>query len=133
MDDQCVSISFLQLLMPTVSHTHFRELYPNWVRSTGTSLSSAWAWICNIIVTLTFLSLARGITREGTYFLYAGITAIGVVWLYLVLPETKGKDIEAIQFSLMGPWFTRGRAGKSDRKLSDVALSRVGPSAVSVT
>jgi len=90
------------------------EIFPNWARSAGTSLSTTFNWLFNLLISLTFLTLAKAITREGAYFLYAGITLIGLVWFYMVLPETKNKPIEEIQELLMGPWFTRGREPKKN-------------------
>lgn len=66
----------------------------------------------NLLIALTFLTLARAITRQGAFFLYAGLTFIALIWFYLVIPETKNKGIEEIQDLLKGPWFSRGRQSK---------------------
>jgi Sugar (and other) transporter len=36
---------------------------------------------------------------SGTFWIYAGICALGFVYLALRLPETKGKSLEAIEQS----------------------------------
>lgn len=122
MGSQCVSsikYFYEQIFSLTIC---FSELYPAWARSVGNSISSFAQWIANIIISISFLSLARAITREGTYFLFAGITFFGVLWFYLVMPETKGKDIEEIQFSLKGSWFNRGRVRPNIQSVSVVFM-----------
>ncbi|XP_033744927.1 proton myo-inositol cotransporter-like isoform X1 [Pecten maximus] len=73
------------------------EIYPTWARSTGTSLATAVNWIANLIVSMTFLSLLEAITTYGTFFLFAGISLIGLITIAAILPETKNKTLEEVQ------------------------------------
>lgn len=41
------------------------EIYPQWARSTGNGLATFTNWILNLIVSMTFLSLIDGITKQG--------------------------------------------------------------------
>jgi len=54
-------------------------------------------WVGNLVVSITFLSLTRAITSAGTFWLYAGISLMGWVFILLMVPETKGKSLEEIQ------------------------------------
>ncbi|XP_048222398.1 proton myo-inositol cotransporter isoform X2 [Perognathus longimembris pacificus] len=73
------------------------EIYPLWARSTGNACSSGINWICNVVVSLTFLHTAEYLTYYGAFFLYAGFAAVGLVFVYGCLPETKGKKLEEIE------------------------------------
>lgn len=44
-------------------------------------------------------------TMVGAFFLYAGITAVGFLLFYFLVPETKGKSMEDIQGLFEKPWF----------------------------
>ena len=43
------------------------EIYPLWARSTGNSLATATNWLCNLVVSMTFLTLTETITKYGGY------------------------------------------------------------------
>ncbi|OUC40827.1 putative transporter, major facilitator family protein [Trichinella nativa] len=80
------------------------EIYPNWARSAGNSLGTFSNWIFNLLTALTFLTLSKKITRQGVFFMYAGWLTLGLVLLYLLMPETKGVSIDNIESVLEGPW-----------------------------
>ncbi|XP_055963785.1 proton myo-inositol cotransporter [Sorex fumeus] len=73
------------------------EIYPLWARSTGNACSSGVNWIFNVLVSLTFLHTAEYLTYYGAFFLYAGFAALGLLFVYGCLPETKGKKLEEIE------------------------------------
>ncbi|KAJ7422117.1 solute carrier family 2 member 13 [Willisornis vidua] len=73
------------------------EIYPLWARSTGNACSSGVNWVFNVLVSLTFLHTAEYLTYYGAFFLYAGFAALGLIFIYGCLPETKGKKLEEIE------------------------------------
>ncbi|KAE8616176.1 hypothetical protein XENTR_v10008737 [Xenopus tropicalis] len=73
------------------------EIYPLWARSTGNACSSGVNWICNVLISLTFLHTAEYLTYYGAFFLYAGLACVGLIFIYGCLPETKGKKLEEIE------------------------------------
>lgn len=48
-------------------------------------------------VTKTFKDLTDALNESGFFWLYAGICAVGIVCIYFVVPETKGKSMQEIQ------------------------------------
>ncbi len=73
------------------------EIYPLNVRSQGMSIATVANWGVNFIVALTFLSLTEWIGRSFTFWLY-GIISIGTwIFVYYLVPETKGRSLEDIQ------------------------------------
>jgi len=82
------------------------EIYPLRVRSTAVSISTGVNWVANYIVSATFLTISTALSTDaddgkdhpdGAFWLYAAITAVGWVWLYCYMPETKGKALEEIE------------------------------------
>ncbi|XP_041059464.1 proton myo-inositol cotransporter isoform X2 [Carcharodon carcharias] len=73
------------------------EIYPMWARSTGNACSSGVNWIFNVLVSVSFLHLAQHLTYYGTFFLYSGLTTLGLFFVYGCLPETKGIKLEEIE------------------------------------
>ncbi|GAB1603581.1 proton myo-inositol cotransporter-like [Argonauta hians] len=83
--------------MGPVPWTVNSEIYPQWARGTCNSLATSVNWISNLVVSMTFLTLTETITKQGTYWLFTGITALGLVFIYNVLPETKGMPLEEVE------------------------------------
>uniref|UniRef100_A0A5S6QTW0 MFS domain-containing protein n=1 Tax=Trichuris muris TaxID=70415 RepID=A0A5S6QTW0_TRIMR len=83
------------------------EIYPGWARSTGNALATFTNWLFCLITALTFLSLANAITRQGVFFLFAGMSVAGFIFMYFFLPETKGVPLDRIETLLQEPWIQR--------------------------
>ena len=88
------SFSFGVTSMPWVINA---EIFPNHLRTAGASYATSTNWICNLGVSLTFLSLTEAITKAGTFWMYAGISVVSWAYCYFQLPETKGLTLEAIE------------------------------------
>lgn len=73
------------------------EIYPSWARSWCLSAATSTNWLFNLLMSMTFLSLTRLITKHGAFYLYAGLSSIGFVYFVLVLPETRGKTLEELE------------------------------------
>ncbi|KAJ3596637.1 hypothetical protein NHX12_003041 [Muraenolepis orangiensis] len=54
-------------------------------------------WTCNVLVSLTFLHLAQLLTYQGVFFLYAGLSLLGVLFILGCLPETQGVPLEEVE------------------------------------
>ncbi|XP_033646843.1 proton myo-inositol cotransporter-like isoform X1 [Asterias rubens] len=85
------------------------EIYPHWARSTGNSLSAMTNWLFNLLISMTFLTLTEQITRQGTFFMYSGIAVVGLVLIYWLLPETKGRPLEEVIDVFKKPWCCAGQ------------------------
>lgn len=73
------------------------EIFPLEYRSEGMAITSSVNWLTNFAVSSTFLSLVSGLKKHGAFFLYAGISLINWIFLYINLVETKGLSLEEIQ------------------------------------
>ncbi|XP_046564212.1 proton myo-inositol cotransporter hmit-1.3-like [Haliotis rubra] len=72
------------------------EIFPLWARGICSSVATSVIWISQIVVTMTFLSLADAITTHGIFWLYAGCSLLAVVFIFIFMPETRGVRLEEI-------------------------------------
>jgi sugar porter (SP) family MFS transporter len=73
------------------------EIYPLKVRGTAMSAVTVTNWALNLVVAATFLTLVGALGHAGTFWLY-GVIAVGAwIFVYLLVPETKGKTLEEIE------------------------------------
>ncbi|KAF7649328.1 hypothetical protein LDENG_00143430 [Lucifuga dentata] len=89
-------LAFFAPGMGTMPWTVNSEIYPLWARSTGNACSAGVNWIFNVLVSLTFLHVAEFLTYYGAFFMYAGLVALGLIFVFGCLPETRGLQLEDI-------------------------------------
>ncbi|XP_050412527.1 proton myo-inositol cotransporter [Patella vulgata] len=77
------------------------EIYPLWARSTGTSIATAVNWILNLIISFTFLTLTETITKHGTFWLYGSFCVLGIIFVFIFVPETKNLSLEEVELMFM--------------------------------
>ncbi|MBO4817489.1 MAG: D-xylose transporter XylE [Bacteroidales bacterium] len=78
------------------------EIFPNTIRSQATAIAVAFQWIFNFIVSSTFVPLYN--MRVGSmgvafghftaYAIYGVISIIAAIFVWKMVPETKGKTLE---------------------------------------
>jgi sugar porter (SP) family MFS transporter len=77
--------------------TVINEVFPARIRGRGVALATAVNWGSAFLVSQFFLSLVDAIGSSLTFFLFAVFCAVGWVWIYRAVPETKKKSLEQIQ------------------------------------
>ncbi|MHB8251177.1 MULTISPECIES: sugar porter family MFS transporter [Acidithiobacillus] len=73
------------------------EIFPLAIRGRGASIATIANWVSNMIVSGIFLDLLLTIGRSSTFFLYAGMTVLAILFTLWVVPETKGVSLEDIE------------------------------------
>jgi sugar porter (SP) family MFS transporter len=76
------------------------EIYPQRIRGTAMSVATVMNWAANFVVTISFLSLLNAISSSGTFFLFAGLTVVALIYFIARVPETKGRSLEEIEHEL---------------------------------
>nr|XP_039253423.1 proton myo-inositol cotransporter-like [Styela clava] len=84
------------------------EIYPQWARSAGNAMSTGTNWVFNVLISLTFLHVSQMLTYQGAFLLYAGFAFLGFIFIFLFLPETKGKPLEEIEDLFSSRWIVCG-------------------------
>ena len=77
------------------------EIFPNRIRGAAMSVAVTSLWIACFILTYTFPILNRQLGPAGTFWLYAGICVLGLLFIFFRLPETKAKTLEQIERELV--------------------------------
>mgnify|MGYP001473182693 CR=1 FL=1 len=76
------------------------ELFPPSARGVGSSASTAVNWASNFVVGLVFLPVVDAIGQGQTFWVLAGICLLGVLFSGRFVPETRGKQYDAVDASL---------------------------------
>jgi MFS family permease len=95
-------IAFFAFSQGAVLWVFISEIFPNSVRSQGGSLGSFTHWIMAAIISWTFPIIVEGSPNGGFYsfIFYAVMMLIAFVFIWRVMPETKGRTLEQIQKDL---------------------------------
>jgi sugar porter (SP) family MFS transporter len=72
------------------------EICPTRIRGRAMSLATIFLWCGTLLVTLTFLSLVKALTAPGTFLLYATVSIAAFLFVWRLVPETKGRTLEEI-------------------------------------
>lgn len=98
----CVFIAFYAIGLGPIPFLMMSELFPNHIKGFAISTAGALNWTAAFTITATFVPLTQAIGDGATYWMFAGIGAIGTVFIYFVVPETKGRTLYEIQILLEG-------------------------------
>lgn len=63
------------------------EMFPMSIRGKANGVATAVNWICNLIISTTFLSMTEAMSAAGTFWFYAGISIILWILLIRLMPE----------------------------------------------
>ncbi|MCJ1697097.1 sugar porter family MFS transporter [Rathayibacter caricis] len=73
------------------------EIFPLFLRGFAIGLAVFWGWIANAVLGLWFPSVVEAIGISGTFFVFAGIGAVVLLFVATQVPETRGRTLEAIE------------------------------------
>jgi SP family sugar porter-like MFS transporter len=90
---------FAMSLGPTV-WVILSEIFPARIRGAAMAVSTFFLWTACFLLTYTFPLLNEYLQASGTFWLYGVICLAGFVFIWKMLPETKGKSLEEIEREL---------------------------------
>jgi sugar porter (SP) family MFS transporter len=95
-------IAFFAFSQGAVIWVFISEIFPNSVRSQGGSLGSFTHWIMAAIISWTFPIIVEGSPNGGFYsfIFYSVMMLASLIFIWRVMPETKGRSLEEIQKEL---------------------------------
>ncbi len=97
-----VSMALYALSLAPVTWVILSEIFPNRIRGAAMSVSTFSLGAACFVLTYTFPHLNKGLGPAGTFWIYAGISVLGFIFIKTRLTETKGKTLEEIERELVG-------------------------------
>ena len=97
-----LSMALYALSLAPVTWVLLSEIFPNRIRGAAMSVSTFSLWSACFVLTYTFPHLNKGLGPAGTFWIYAGISILGFIFIKTRLTETKGKTLERIERELVG-------------------------------
>jgi sugar porter (SP) family MFS transporter len=73
------------------------EIFPLHLRGPAMAACTVANWAFNFAISFTFLTLTHAITKQGTFWLYAGLGVIALWFFATRVPETRGRTLEEIE------------------------------------
>ena len=92
-----VYVAFFAVSLGPCAWLIISEIFPQGIRGRAMGIAVFANWLCNYIVSLTFLSMLEVLGNGQTFWLYAAICLLGLWFVYKMVPETKGKTLDEIQ------------------------------------
>ncbi|CAL4923377.1 unnamed protein product [Urochloa decumbens] len=87
-------VGFFSIGLGPITWVYSSEIFPLHLRALGCALGVGLNRVTSGVISMTFLSLSKGITIGGSFFLYAGVASIAWVFFFTYLPETRGRTLE---------------------------------------
>lgn len=84
----------------TVAYVIIAEIFPIQVRGVAVSIATFALWGGNFFVSRFFPVLVENISAAGTFFIFAATSAVALIFVLTMVPETKGKTLEEIELEL---------------------------------
>ena len=73
------------------------EIFPLEFRALGTAITTAFSYLCAFLGVKTFVDLKELFGLDGTFWTYAVITLLGVVFYWAAVPEMKEEPLEEMR------------------------------------
>lgn len=92
-----VFVGSMQTFLNVAVWVYLSEIFPLHMRGFGMGVSVFMLWITNGFLSLYFLTLVDTVGITGTFFLFAGVGAIALFFMWKFVPETRGRTLEALE------------------------------------
>jgi sugar porter (SP) family MFS transporter len=96
-----IYIAFFAFSQGAVIWVFISEIFPNPVRAKGQTLGSATHWVMAAIIAFSFPYLAEKAGGGNTFLFFCVMMCIQLVFVWRMMPETKGKSLEQIEYTLV--------------------------------
>jgi MFS family permease len=94
-------IAFFALSQGAVIWVFIAEIFPNQVRAKGQTLGSSTHWVMAAIIAFSFPMLAEKLGGGNTFLFFSIMMVLQLLFVWKVMPETKGKSLEQIERTLV--------------------------------
>ena len=98
-----VFIASFAMSMGPVGWVMLSEMFPNNVRSVAMSIAVAAQWLFNALVANSFPVVNQSVLNQDSfngalpYFIFASLCIVAMLFVWILVPETKGKSLEEME------------------------------------
>jgi sugar porter (SP) family MFS transporter len=96
-----IYIAFFAFSQGAVIWVFISEIFPNQVRAKGQTLGSTTHWIMAASIAFSFPYLAEKAGGGNTFLFFCIMMCIQLIFVWKIMPETKGKSLEQIEHTLV--------------------------------
>jgi sugar porter (SP) family MFS transporter len=93
-------IAFFAVSQGAVIWVYISEIFPNRVRAEGQAVGTFSNWTMDAIISWTFPIMASVLGGGTSFSIFAFMMVLQFIFVWLYVPETKGKSLEQIQKDL---------------------------------
>lgn len=90
-------ISFFAISLGPLTFVVVAEIFPNHIRGRAMGIAIFFLWLSVYIVSQTFPMLLKAIGSAYTFWIYMVMSVLAFLFIWRMVPETKGKSLEEIQ------------------------------------
>jgi SP family arabinose:H+ symporter-like MFS transporter len=90
-------ISFFAISLGPLTFVVVAEIFPNHIRGRAMGVAIFFLWLSVYIVSQTFPMLLQAIGSAYTFWIYMVMSVLAFLFIWRMVPETKGKSLEEIQ------------------------------------
>lgn len=98
----CVFIVMFSIGFGPIPWMMVGELFAADIKGIAGSAAGTFNWLLAFLITKTFGTILEAIGIGETFWLFSGFSILGTVFVFFVVPETKGKSLLEIQKMLAG-------------------------------
>ena len=73
------------------------EMYPSEVRNFAVGLTECLAYMADFVLLRIYLQMKHSICLYGVFFMFAGVSALCVIYAALTVPDNRGKSLSEIE------------------------------------
>lgn len=68
------------------------EFFPLEAKALSSAITTAFNWFCAFLISKFYVNIEQAIGRAGSYFMFAAICFVATIYVFFVVPETKGRS-----------------------------------------
>ncbi|UPZ14784.1 sugar porter family MFS transporter [Flavobacterium humidisoli] len=92
-----LAIAIYAMSLAPITWVILSEIFPNRIRGVAMSVATFALWIASALLVQTFPIFNEYLGTSGTFWIYGIICALGFLFVFKKLPETKNKSLEEIE------------------------------------
>lgn len=93
-------VGAMQLFLNVATWVTLSEIFPLKMRAFGMGVSVCALYVSNTLLVLYFPSVMAALGMSGSFFIFAIINAVAVLFVWKAIPETRGRTLEELEESI---------------------------------